>query len=166
MAIQEYTGTDAFGDEVTLYDTDDPPEGSTLRAALTALQSLVGALTGGDGDPIRANVTDLPSADVASLPGNPAQTSDVGAVETAVQRQSSYDGVTVNPPTGQSFTPPYNGILLTAVDGDLQIVTGEQESVVLPQAALTAGQVLPVTVDQIKANATTQTLQKVLLLRE
>jgi hypothetical protein len=104
---------------------------------------------------------------------DPPEAADINAVETKVADvetkvadQSSYDGVNIGPATDSPFSTPYNAILLASVDGDISIETGEGNDVTIPQGALTAGQPLPVTVQEVNSSGTTQTVGDIILLRE
>ena len=113
MAQQTYTAVDADGNEVTLYDTDDPAEDATIAA------------------------------------------------------QTSYSGVFVGPSSGETYAPSGDGILPAAVDGDLEITTDEGSDVVIPQGALSAGQILPIGVAAVDpTGSSTQTLSDIIILRE
>jgi len=93
-----------------------------------------------------------------------AQSADL-ASETTLTDQESYDAININPSPNSAFSTPYNGVLISSVDGDLEIETGVGNTKVIPSSFLTAGQVLPITVAQVSSTNTTQTLSNVMLVR-
>jgi hypothetical protein len=93
-----------------------------------------------------------------------AQSADL-ASETSLTDQESYDAININPATDSVFSTAYNGLLVSSVDGDIEIQTGAGNTKVISSTFLTAGQVLPITVAEVSSTNTTQTLSNVMLVR-
>lgn len=86
-------------------------------------------------------------------------------VQSAISAQSSYDEPHHNPTLGTDYDPPYHAIYFSGVDGDVEIVDGEGNTVTLPQGLLAAEVFYPITIQEVTGN-TTMTTSNILLLRE
>jgi citrate lyase gamma subunit len=157
MATQQYDATDANGQTVQLTNSDDPAEGggATLQDIVSALQSAQ------DVSGATVTVTDDGAFNITLDAQNAGLAQD-----STIADQESYDSLVVDPATDTQFTEVYNAIKVAegAVDGTLEIVDGTGSTVTIPQAHLTGGQILPVTVQEVKS-ASSQTLSNVMLLR-
>lgn len=157
MALQTYDAIDANDNTVQLTNSDDPAEGggATLQDIVTALQSAL------DVSGATVTVTESGGFDVTL----DAQNAGLAQDDT-LSNQQSYDSFVVGPATDTPFSSPYNAIKVAegAVDGTLEIVDGTGSTSTIPQAHLTGGQILPVTVQEVKP-ASSQTLSNVMLLR-
>jgi hypothetical protein len=78
-------------------------------------------------------------------------------LEERLESQESYSRIHVGASGGFNPDRTYDAIILSSVDGDLQIVDGAGNTVTLPQGTLNAGQPLQIAINEIKTGGS-QTL--------
>jgi len=84
-------------------------------------------------------------------------------LEKRLESQESYSRIHVGASGGFDPDITYDALILSSVDGDLEIVDGSGNTVTLPEGALNAGQPLQIAVNEVKTGGT-QTLSDVILL--
>lgn len=152
---------DQLGKELTItldgetVSIDSLPSGLAQESTLSTLASVVNG-----SNQLQVDIENQGSTFDVSIS---SENADI-ASETTLADQTSYDRINVGPATDSSFGTPFHAIRLASVDGDVEIETGDGTNQVIPQAHLSAGQIIPLTVQQVVSGGTTQTVSDIMLL--